>query len=502
MGRKIFWAVALSIALLFPFQAWRLYPLQESDALWFLPPAVNYAQHQGLINNLHLNAAVYDVTGRHLFAFYPPGFPWLLGLLAPEPSPRGVYFVLGLICGLTVLLSAFLLDRIIRQRSPLSPGASWGLGILGLLALGTYESSYCLGRPDFLATLLILAGWMAVRRTDRFSWVWAGLCLGLTAFVQPVAALMTAGLLGLYWAWRHDLKTVVRKIVPAYILGLLLLALLFTVSPNGWSVYLSGISHHANSTLVNGTWDDPHKDQPLKYLVWHSYATGYGFLFLLGVGLGARAFFAKSGKPESGFASSLFIVAIALLVFHFVIQAWDRAYNLWLFTPLLILILFRFGFEYLKELSYPDLRKMLLAVLIAVMAVASMGFLHRTLLFTNYLQETETAAVAQPKIEALLTAHPRGTVGVSKSLWVFFGDYTRIASFGLHAQDLGHPTYVILQQRYTRHPTPPELKGYQLLYENFDPRGATFLGIPLSPTRSSYRFAFYESTEPEWLLWK
>ena len=501
-GRIIFWAVALFMAALLVFQAWHLYPMAETDSLWFLPPAVNYAKHLGLINNLYPWAYYYDPAGGYHFAFYSPGFPWLLGLLAPEASARGVYVVLGAFCALTVLLTSLFLDRVIRERSSLSPNASWGLGVLGLLALGTYESSYNLGRPDFLATLLILIGWATVMRGKSFRWAWAGFFLGLIAFVHPVAALFSSVLLGLGLAWTLPFRTVLRKVVLAYLLGLVVLALLFVVSPNGWHNYVSGISHHAENTLVHDTWGDPYKDRLPKYLIWQSYATGYGFLFLLGVALGIRAFCNRPERPRSGFGSALFASILAVFIFHFVAQSWDRSYNLWLFTPLLLLALFRFGFDYLNVLSAPSSRSLLLAVVVAVMGMASLGFVHRTLLFTLYLHEQETAVVAHQKIAELLADRTKGAIGVSKSLWVLLDDYDRPQGFTLHPEDLGHPRYVLLQQRFTNFPEAPELPCYRLIYDDFDPDEPRFLGIPLSPTQPSYRFAFYESTEPERLLWR
>jgi len=495
MCRRLYWSVAVGIALLLIWEGWRLYPLPESDSLWFLPAAVNYAEgFHLLVNNLHPQANLYDSSHAYRFAFYPPGLPWLLGALAPEASPRGVYVLLAALNAAIILLTARFLEIPLRRQTILSASSAYRLGIAGLLCVATYASSFCLGRPDYLATLLVLAGWVAIERAGARRgavWFWAGLTLGAMAFVQPVAGFIASALYGIWCGIRYDWKRSVMNLFAAFAFAVALLTFLLAINPNGIRCVIDGIRTHSIATLVYGT-----DSTFCRYFFTHSYAFGYGPLFVGGAVPVVWALWTRRRGLGSPLVTAFSGAMTLFLLYRFIGIAWDRFYNLWLFVPLLVLAAFTLGFERLGQLGEVQARRWTAAAL-ALLLLGSLGFLHRTALFGFSLTEEATYVEARYQVLSLLAGHPVARIGVSKSLWVLFDDYNPVDSFGLDPNDLLKPAqYLFIQQRYTLYQEPPAIPGYRLVYGNFERRQPRFCGILLSPTMPSYRFAFYDRITP------
>jgi len=493
MCRRLYWAVAFGVAMLLLWQGWLLFPMPESDSLWFLPAAVNYAKgFHLLVNNLHPQSNFYDSAHLCRFAFYPPGFPWLLGILAPEASPRGVYILLAAFNASTILLTACFLAAPIRRQTALTPAAAYGLGIAGLLCVATYASSFGLGRPDYLATVLILAGWAAIERAAPGAvWFWAGLTLGALAFVQPVAGFIASALYVLWCGIRWDGKRTAAAALPAFAFAIALLLVLLAINPNGIHCIVTGIRTHSVATLIHGT-----DSTFCRYFFIHSYAFGYGPLFVGGAVPVACGLWARRRVLGSPAVVSVSAVMVLFLLYRFIAIAWDRFYNLWLFVPVLILAAFSFGFERLEAMESGVRRRWVTAAAVLLL-LGSLGFIHRTALFGFYLTEETTYLQARDQVLTLLAGKPQARIGVSKSLWVLFDNYNPVSSFGLDPADLKKPAqYLFIQQRYTRYQEPPEIPGYRLAYDDFERRKPRLGFLVLSPTMPSYRFAFYERLTP------
>jgi len=502
MIRRVFWAVAVGIAVLLPWMAWLGYPTPDGDSLWFLPGALAEARGDGLINTIHTNAASFDVSGRGLFVFYPPGFPWFLGKLAAwtfGPTANGVYATFACFGSLGILLAAAAYDRWASRRTPERRCRAWIAATAALLSLGTWGIAFAFGRPDTMATPLVMLGALWASACGGRPLVLAlgsGLLLGLTAFIHPVAALFSAALLGLRASMRLDLRRAVLATVPAFAIGFVLLVLFFALSPNGLAASVEGIRKHAAATMVSGTWDDPRKDRPVFFFLLHSYSTGYGLLVLLAVvflGIVVVRRWREGRGTKLGMA--FFSLCLAAFAFHFVVQAWDRLYNLWLFVPVLIWIILVAGSRAIRS---EPIQKPAFAIVLIVFGLCGIGFLHRLLILPTALADREgSLASARAKAAELMQGREPGTVAVSKSLWMLFDEYDRpnpIRAFSLDPalRDDVHPRYVFLQQRFGKYVTAPPLPGFRLVWDDFTAAKPRLCGVPLSPWLPTYRFAFYE----------
>jgi hypothetical protein len=486
IGRWSFWIIVLLLAWLHPFWAWQGFPLSEVDTLWFLPPAICYKLHHLFLNSLHPQAFGYDLTGHHIFAFYPTGFPWLMSQLLVEPTGRGAITSLAILNSLILLLSAFFLDYYIIQKLESKRIHHYLIGILGMFCLGTYTSSYGLGRPDFLATFLILIIFWITFFSNfplRVQLILNGLLLGSLAFIHPISAFMTSSLLGIFFSYRHSFKTVLCIMTAICTLGVAILLGWFSINPVPIEILILGIKKHSCSTLVNGT-----TSSFVKYFIIHSYATGFGFLFFATVLYLMFLFRKKFTNIISPIGVLFFGLLYAFLAYWFVGKALDRAYNLWVFTPFYIGIL-------VHALFSENIKKSICYVLLGILLIGSFGFLHKVLLFPFYIKYGQNYAHFRQEISPWLNDHP-GTVAVSKSLWVATEDYERTKSFGIESSDLAdfglHPDYIFLQQRYTELESAPEIEGYQIIQNHFCNKKPRLFGIKLSDSMPGFFYAIYQ----------
>ncbi|SDT87457.1 4-amino-4-deoxy-L-arabinose transferase [Verrucomicrobium sp. GAS474] len=502
--RPLFWLAALGMAVLFPFMAWHGYPQSDGDTLWFLPAALAEARGEGLVNALHVNAGSFDITHRNLFVFYPPGFPWFLGKIAAHTfgaTAQGIYTAFAALSSLTVLLAALPFAHWAGRRPPEQRRKGWLLALAALLALGTYGSAFAFGRPDTMATVVVLFGALAVALADREIFLLSPV-LGLLAFLHPVAALFATALLGLRLSLRLTLPHVATLLIPFCLIGVGVMLLLFAVSPNGLQASFDGIRWHAGSTMVSGTWDDPHKNQPLKFLFLHSYATAYGLLVLVAAALLGEAVVRRWKEGRGTRVGIVFFTGcLAAFFFHFVAEAWDRAYNLWVFTPVTLWVILILGGRMGERMGGRTAPRLGFVLLLAVFLACASGFLHRALLFPYALAD-RAGSLDAAKVQAarLLGERPPGLIAVSKSLWLLFDDVEQpnpVRAFALDPAQRrdDHPAYIVLQQRFTAYETAPELPGFRKVWDDFTAEKPRFLGIALSGTAPSYRFAFYERIE-------
>lgn len=166
-------------------------------------------------------------------AYYPPGYPWFLGLVGWLSAPftddiQRVAIVAQVVLGsLSVFLGAHLAHRLAGPRAALV--AAWGLAFYPNLI---FHSGVLLGETLYNALFLafLLA---AVRLGDHEAPRWAavvatGFVLGLAVMVRPIALVMVPVLFGVWW-WRSgDRAQTVR------FTGLILVGVLACMLP--WSV--------------------------------------------------------------------------------------------------------------------------------------------------------------------------------------------------------------------------------------------------------------------------
>jgi hypothetical protein len=262
------------------------------------------------------------------------------------------------------------------------------------------------------------------------------------------------------------------------------------LSPFGWENYWKGIVNHAQCTLSEGTLGDRYKNKPFKYLVWHSYATGYVFVFLCALGAWIHSIVASWKHLSWKWGVLIFTLIFCFFAYWFVGRAWDRAYNLWQFVPLYIVLIVAMVEDlpaYLKP--YPR------TALIVLFLGCSIGFGIRLMGWVDYCQSKFHYSNMRAEFNSILAEHPQASIGVSKSLWVLGEEYHRMKSYGYRTTELQpQPDILFLQQRYTKYQQAPELQGYTKIIDHFQTQRFDRNIRKLITEPVGYQYAVYKKT--------
>lgn len=233
---------------------------------WFIAPGVVAAAVVGLVLRVlwgayagaHPPQAIYDPAryleyarviadgqgmieplSGHPTAYYPPGYPWFLGIVTwlsspfTDDVPRVAAMVQALLGTASVLLGAHIALELAGRRAALV--AAWGLALYPNLIL---HSGVLLGETLYIFLILGFL-WLVIVRlrgehsTGAVTAPWpvvlgTGLVLGLAVMVRPIGAVMVP-VLGVIWWWRSgDRARALRNI------GLISLGVVMCIVP--WTV--------------------------------------------------------------------------------------------------------------------------------------------------------------------------------------------------------------------------------------------------------------------------
>lgn len=226
------WAVALAVAALLAVFAYHGYPAPSTDAPSFLVSAINHSLGRGLVNPFYPQIAFGDPTGLHRHVYYPPAFPLVLSALMPSPTPRGAFLAVAALRVVSVLLAALLLCRVAARAMPSADGdkpRSRQVTLLACFSLCGLATNWLptLGRPEALATLLVLLAVLAALTLDGWPRVFAfGVLLGATAATQPMGAVELGLVMALFLAATRRAGAAVLETGAIAALGLAVFALL------------------------------------------------------------------------------------------------------------------------------------------------------------------------------------------------------------------------------------------------------------------------------------
>lgn len=206
---------------------WVIWASRRPDGLFdparYLGHATNIADGNGMVEAL---------TG-HVTAYYPPGYPWFLGIVtwasrpftdSPWAAALGVQAILG---AASCILAALVARRLAGPRAGV--GAALVLAIYPNLV---FHTGVLLGETLynflFLAFLALLVRKpLAEPLTTRASLV-AGLVLGLAVMVRPISLAVLPVVVGCWWLAHRDRRVLVETSL-ALLAGVLLCIAPWTV---------------------------------------------------------------------------------------------------------------------------------------------------------------------------------------------------------------------------------------------------------------------------------
>jgi hypothetical protein len=324
----VVWAAVAGLSIWILATALWVFPQPFADARSFISTAITFAKGGGLTTVMY---PVLDDWSGQRRVLYVPLFHWLLGMTMPTPDIKGALVTLAIWSSASLAISAYLLRRVLTAGDK---SCSWAGAILTVGALATISLRLlpAEGRPEILATLLLLLALLVVYRVKAsIQWLPLGMLLGFMGATDAVAALMCAALLISYFAVTHLAKRALAYLVACAFTSVAVFLLVLLISPNGILDTIKGMAAGARESIIPswGSWN---------------YWFFAGRTPLSGITVAVSTIFAiwlwvhyrTQIKCQSLFwLGVLFFCAFA---WYFSLRAPARNYNLLVFTPLACLL--------------------------------------------------------------------------------------------------------------------------------------------------------------------
>jgi hypothetical protein len=458
----------LSLLQLF-FAVYR-YPLFGSDGIAFLPAAINFANHKGLINEVYHITRLLNGTGIPIYINYPPIFPIFFGWLFRITANIHVNYALVHIA--SMLLFVFLSNRLFdvfysRKKSIIL--------FLFLISWNT-QLNPGIGRPESLAELfLLLLVISSVLYKNFISYLFSGILIVCIGFTHPVLGVYSCFLLLIYFALFGVRLRSLFLVIFGGLIGLFLVTLVY---PYNFINLLDGILRHGKIVAGRSEFD------LIKFIHYHftnPELTFYFVVFLLSIF--SYLSFLKTfnlSKSKKVYILSLHILFLSVL-FYFTFQTIETSYNLYVLFPL-------FGFLILSNplLSVSTYK---FCFILVVLSFSSLGFVRRLILFPIHLSQGYSYVKACDELSTLGKSNKK--VFIPTSLFNLFNNMENLTD------DINDPDvkYVIQQQNYSSSNRPPQISGFSFVNSNYVDSEVNIFGFKLASSPPGYQYALYKKND-------
>jgi hypothetical protein len=188
--------------------AWGIWVSREPTGLY------DPARYLGMAREIAKGHGMVEPMSGHPTAYYPPGYPWFLGIVAwlskpfTDDVPLVAALVQSVIGAATALLGAVVARRLAGPRAAVA--AAFGLALYPNLV---FHSGTLLGETLynglFLGFLVVLLrGGLGPADTRRVAV--AGLLLGLAVMVRPISLAIVPVVIGCWWLGHPGRRTLLR----------------------------------------------------------------------------------------------------------------------------------------------------------------------------------------------------------------------------------------------------------------------------------------------------
>lgn len=209
LDRRWWWVGAAAVVGLVLRVAWVVWVAREPQELF------DPVRYLGYARNIADGKGMTDQFWGYPTAYYPPGYPWFLGVVVwmSRPFTDDAPLVAGLVQAVlgagTAVLGAIVARRLAGMRAAIV--AAWGLALYPNLIFHTGallgETLY---NALFLGFCVVLLG---VRTGTPVTWHRAaasGLLLGLAVMVRPISLAVVPVVIAYWWWSTHDRRLVLR----------------------------------------------------------------------------------------------------------------------------------------------------------------------------------------------------------------------------------------------------------------------------------------------------
>ncbi|MBI2035431.1 MAG: hypothetical protein HYT12_01970 [Candidatus Liptonbacteria bacterium] len=501
----IFSAITI-IAVSFLIAGFNVYPPPSGNSSLFVPPAINLAAGNGLIDDLsHIRL---NQTKDARFISYPPLYPVLLSILMPRTDSIGAFVAIAVMEILIISFTALILYKILRTTGD-NGEISWFnilIIIFSIFAIAGPLLNYNGTRPEIVFQLISVAWIMSVIYLTRHKnlWMLLGIIIGAGLATHPLHGFYFSILSALLFSYVTNTKSAINNILRAGVLGVLVFLLILALSPHGALDYLNGMRDMAfryASTMIFWTGSSPltgfesplntYGQDLLRYLVLSPASFFWGPFVLFVLILAAKNYKRLNSGIKSPHLFYLFLfVFLAVMSGIIFLGHADSIYYLTMLGSIFVVIA---SYLVSKEKVFG---RVVLFMLLATMSISSLRVF---VLMPFYFLDGVRISEARNIIENLNLPDCDDCVGISPAnLWVLSENYPSIIT-ELQAErtgeNLGKTAKIILlgQHGSSLMEPPKEIKGCQIEKDYFaKEKPPSFFGIKIANIIPGHGFAVYE----------
>jgi hypothetical protein len=492
-GRALAWTSAAGVALALLLFGGYAYPTPGTDAPSFLASAIDLRLGRGLVNPFYPQMAFADPTGARRHVYYPPLFPLAVAALMRRPAPADAFVAVALLRAASILLSCLLLLRLARIAAPGLDRGTAALVAASLCGLAT-SALPTLGRPEALATLLVVAAALgAMRLRGATLVVFLGVLTGLLAATQPFGAVELAIVIGLAFSIRERTAVAAGRTAAVAAIGLGVFAAVLAVSPHGLRETLAGMARAYPHT----PWAAPPGEGWWRPWVTARRSTFYGPLFVLAILCGAHLLARTPPRSRPVFWACA--LALCACLYHGSLTHHSRRnYNALLLAPLAFGIVV-YWFAASAAWATTRIGRVGRVACLACAFLTAAGFLGHLAAFPWFLAHGRGLDTARAAWRSVVFP-PEARRVLMGNLWSLSEDYDRMellspAALGDAMRRRPVP-FLALGQRDEHRGSPPPLAGFDLVHDGFNREWTRRPPVLRLFLEEDYSFAVYRPAAP------
>jgi hypothetical protein len=444
------------------------YPLLASDGIAFLPAAINYGNHNGLINEVYTITRLLNGNNTPaLYINYPPIFPLLFGFL--YRFTLNLHLIFAFVHILLILLFVFISNSLFNV---LSSARKVLVLILFILAWNT-QLSPGTARPESLGQLFfLLLVICSVLYRNKVTYFLSGLFVVCIGFTHPVLGVYSCFLLLIYYVYVTVNFKSLFLVIAGFIYGLYLV---ISVYPYNFKLLIDGILRHGE--IVTGR----SEFSIMKFINYHLTNPDITFYFLVFISsLCCYYFVFKCSVISQSNKILLFFLHVVLIsvILYFTFQTIEASYNLYVLFPL-------FGFLILSNSRFLKSNLKFYSILFFLF-LSSFGFIRRIVLFPFHLTQGHSFKMAKSELYHLDISNKK--IFIPTSFYILFENMQNLTD------DIDDPLlgYVIQQQNFSSVNQPARIAGFDLVHSTFCDSSVKILGLKLASSPPGYQYALYK----------
>lgn len=483
--------ILIVTALIFTYFVFSLnaFPLLGCDSGSYLPPAINFSNSKGLINEYDLTTFTineFNNSNNPLFNYYPPLHALTLSFLMIKGSTQNLLFVLALLSSLILILTALSLYKISTRQDKNISSQTVLVICISLLSLSSSLVTRIEGRPEILASIYLIGGILCIITLHEVLNLFIlGILVGLMGATHPFGLIISSLAITAFYSFKYNYKKLLINIFLLHVIAFISFLIAMSLSPYNIFETIKGLTLNLKFYPFVIT-----KFNFWQYFLFDIKFPFYGLVFLISLSLSLYFYYKNHNKVASPKVFLISLILIFIAYWYIVYRTPNRIYYLFMLMPLMYIpITYYFAVYKNKGLKIK-------VISIIFLLLTTIGFFRFSLLFPICLRHgmsIDKARTLLNELDGLKENKNSKIVIYGTDLWILFEDYSKIVQYGRADTNPEKNNLLLYQQNYSGLKKPPlKIDNYKLIRDYFVRHEPKIFMLWIANTTPGYAFAVYK----------